>query len=373
MDFLATPYLWELYDNPNQAVSRVEGNIRVGAAIARSVTALVGAIAIVSVSPAIEARIFPDAGVAYIATPPGYNLNIRSGPGTEFPAVNTLRRGTSITITGNYRNGWAQLTNGSWVAGNLISSNPVGGGGGGSGGTYQTRPSTAVISSPGGGNVNLRTGPGTQYPVVNTLTPGTAINITGFYENGWAQLTNLTWVASDLIRVGGPVNPPQQEVFFQVGSRDPLVRDIEFRLRDLGYVTSNFVPDEYFGTDTSQAIRNFQQRNGLPVDGIAGPRTRDVLFSSGAIPNRGTPDGGGTRPPIDPENPVDPSPPDGATRATVSTDDGLDALIFSGPGTEYDLLGFVANGETVSLTGRTSGNWSELQEDGWIYTDFLRF
>ena len=289
------------------------------------------------------------------------------------------------------------------------------------------------------------------------------ITITGRYENGWAQLTDGSWVAGNLIRVGRPIDrpvpqPPVDSVFFNVGSRSPEVIRIEARLRELNYVTSNFVPDEYYGTDTAQAIRNFQRRNGLTVDGIAGPQTRRVLYSSTAVPNRvpppiesyrlGTraqgvlsleirlqelnylplsfiPDtyyGRDTedavrdfqrrnglavtgvadpqtrnlinssaavpRPPTssavppteptvptEPEIPTDPNPPDlgGFRDATVSTSDGLDALAFAGPGTEFDLLGFIPNGTVVTVTGETQGNWSELEDGSWIYTDFLEF
>lgn len=415
----------------------------------RGLTIAGGAIALILISPRLQAKIFPDAGTAYIAPPPGYNVNIRSGPGTRFPAVNTLRPGTAITTTGYYEDGWAQLSDRNWVAGNLINSNPTYGSQGGA--------ATAYIDPPPGYNVNIRSGPGVRYPAVNTLARGTAITITGRYENGWAQLTDGNWVAGNLIRVGAPVNrptptpPPVNDQYLSVGTQSPAVARLETRLRELNYVTSNFVADNYYGTDTAQAIRNFQRLNRLPVDGIAGPQTQQVLYSSNAIPNTTSPPASnlqyGTRaqavvplelrlqelgylantfiadsyfgrdteeavrqfqqrnglpvngiadqrtrdvlysssaipsyrPPTDPNNPTNPdepgnpNPPDlGNLRdVTVSTNDGLDALAFSGPGTEYDLLGFIPNGTVVTITGRTEGNWSELEDGSWIYSDFL--
>ncbi|MEM6839552.1 MAG: peptidoglycan-binding protein [Cyanobacteria bacterium P01_C01_bin.120] len=243
--------------------------------------AMVGAIAFVLVSPALEARIFPSAGTAYIAPPAGYNLNIRSGPGTQYPAVNTLRRGTPIAITGYYEHGWAQLSDRSWVAGNFISSIPVGGVGGGG---PQGVPATAVII--GSSNVNIRNGPGTRYPVVNTLAPGTAIRITGFYEHGWAQLEDRSWVAGNLIQIGGPIAPPPVvDNNLRVGSTGQRVLEVEVRLRELGYFTNDFVPDTSYGTDTEQAVRNFQIRNGLPVTGVVDDATNTRLFSAEAIRN----------------------------------------------------------------------------------------
>ena len=49
-------------------------------------------------------------------------------------------------------------------------------------------------------------------------------------------------------------------------------------------------PDGVFGPQTDQAVRIFQQRNGLAVDGIVGPRTWSVLFGpTGASFERSTP------------------------------------------------------------------------------------
>ncbi|MDB9526715.1 SH3 domain-containing protein [Oscillatoria sp. CS-180] len=388
MELLATPHLWTIYETSGcLSPCKVEDSplLRL---LLRTGTVLSGAIALLMVSPQLQARNFPGAGPARIDPPPGYNVNIRSGPGIQFQAVNTLSPGDLITLTGAYQNGWAQLTNDSWVAGNLISSSASSPG--------SASRSRAVIDSSEGFSVNIRTGPGLQFPVVNTLSRGTVINITGRYQNGWAELTSGNWVAGYLIRVTGPIedSSPQptdrtDTEFLRVGARSPAVIPLERRLRELGYVTNNFVPNEYYGTDTAQAIRNFQRRNNLFVDGVAGSVTRTALYSTNAIPRvtqatTGQPDPPTSTPsPTPSPNPPSPSPSpnppanppnQGTLRdARVSTRDGTEALIFSGPSTEFDIVGFIADGETVSLTGRTQNNWSELSDGSWIYTEFLSF
>jgi peptidoglycan hydrolase-like protein with peptidoglycan-binding domain len=47
--------------------------------------------------------------------------------------------------------------------------------------------------------------------------------------------------------------------------------------------------DGVAGTQTRSAIRAFQARRGLPVDGIANPATRDALVQAGAPPPAGSP------------------------------------------------------------------------------------
>ena len=55
------------------------------------------------------------------------------------------------------------------------------------------------------------------------------------------------------------------------GSRGEEVRQIQTRLKKWGYYSG--AVDGIFGTQTQKAVRYFQQKNGLTVDGIAGPKT----------------------------------------------------------------------------------------------------
>lgn len=56
-----------------------------------------------------------------------------------------------------------------------------------------------------------------------------------------------------------------------VGSRGTEVKNIQTRLRDWGYYTGSI--DGIYGTQTRNAVKLFQQKNGLTADGIAGPAT----------------------------------------------------------------------------------------------------
>lgn len=60
------------------------------------------------------------------------------------------------------------------------------------------------------------------------------------------------------------------------------VMQLQQRLSSLGY-TEVGIPDGVFGRMTDQAVKEFQERNGLVVDGIVGPVTWNVLFSVTAI------------------------------------------------------------------------------------------
>lgn len=67
------------------------------------------------------------------------------------------------------------------------------------------------------------------------------------------------------------------------GEQSDVVLAAQKRLADLGYLTSK--PDGNYGNDTVAAIKVFQAKNALVVDGYLGPGTREVLMSDAAVHN----------------------------------------------------------------------------------------
>jgi len=64
------------------------------------------------------------------------------------------------------------------------------------------------------------------------------------------------------------------------GSKGSEVKELQQRLKELGYYTGSV--DGVYGSGTIKAVRAFQERNRLTVDGVAGPSTQKVLYSSAA-------------------------------------------------------------------------------------------
>ena len=59
------------------------------------------------------------------------------------------------------------------------------------------------------------------------------------------------------------------------GSRGEEVREIQSKLKRWGYYTGNV--DGIYGTQTLNAVKYFQRKNGLVVDGIAGKNTLEAM------------------------------------------------------------------------------------------------
>ncbi len=67
------------------------------------------------------------------------------------------------------------------------------------------------------------------------------------------------------------------------GDKSDVVLACQERLKELGYLTTK--PDGQYGNDTVAAVKQFQSRNDLVVDGFLGPTTMQVLNGSDAVAN----------------------------------------------------------------------------------------
>ncbi len=77
-----------------------------------------------------------------------------------------------------------------------------------------------------------------------------------------------------------PTATPKTDIYLSVGKSGAEVRTLQARLIELGYLSGKATGS--FDGATDAAVRAFQQRMGLWVDGKAGPLTLDALYSSRA-------------------------------------------------------------------------------------------
>lgn len=82
----------------------------------------------------------------------------------------------------------------------------------------------------------------------------------------------------------GLISNKEIETASSWGARGEEVIQIQTKLKNWGYYTGAI--DGVYGTGTFNAVKSFQQKNGLTADGIAGSQTLSALgISTGSAPN----------------------------------------------------------------------------------------
>ena len=101
----------------------------------------------------------------------------------------------------------------------------------------------------------------------------TADGVAG-YETQLKLYSESAVMASGAI-AGGTV---QSFTPLKKGMSGDAVTTLQERLITLGYLSGK--ADGYYGTDTAEAVYNFQKNNGLSRDGVAGTKTLSLVYSS---------------------------------------------------------------------------------------------
>ncbi len=127
------------------------------------------------------------------------NLNLRSGPGTTYSVLSVIPRGSTVTLTAPLQNGFYGVAF-DGVSGFASSAYLQ----------VDTNRTATVFD----GALNLRSGPGTAYPVLLVLPDGATVTITGGLQAGFYPVTyngTAGFASADYLRIDSgppPVNTP---------------------------------------------------------------------------------------------------------------------------------------------------------------------
>jgi hypothetical protein len=103
-----------------------------------------------------------------------------------------------------------------------------------------------------------------------------------------AQVTDVSAKGSITQAPAGGEHARTQQSVLELNSEGPKVRSLQTALRDLGYTGTSGAPlgvDGDFGSNTDNAVRDFQRAHGLePVDGRVGADTRAALAQAAQRP-----------------------------------------------------------------------------------------
>lgn len=138
-------------------------------------------------------------------------LNVRTGPGVDNPVVGKLRQGDLADIF-EEKNGWLRLGERRWASRNFIET------------IFHTRLGRVQERT----GANVRSGPGTNFPVVDALPNLAFADVIG-QQDKWYELGPKRWVHSSLldfvtIRRGAVAGTDSLNVRSGPGTGFPIVR-----------------------------------------------------------------------------------------------------------------------------------------------------
>lgn len=292
------------------------------------------------------------------ATVTGSDVNMRSGPGTGYPVVNCLPRGTAVTVTDRSNPDWYAVTYDGQSG--FMSSRYL---------EISEESSDAVIVTDGDAGyinamyVRFRSGPGSSYSILGEYNIGKSLTITGEVSG---------WTACIIDQQAG-------YVYSQYVTRGEYS----------GAVVVQPDPDE--DNDPVIVVIGDEQPTPAPTeapivvqDPTPAPTEEPVVEP---IP---TPDPTPTPTPT-PEptaNPEDPiviiTPPTPSTTPTPTPNvapegkagyiDGDYVRFRSGPGTNYSILDTYNRGKELIITGEENG-WTACYIDGqngYVYSQYVK-
>ncbi len=333
------------------------------------------------------------------------DANLRAGPGTEYERIGGVRFNEEVRVVGKTPDGqWYLLDTGAWLFFALIDElldvpvvNPE------AQPTPAEAPSAATPAPVTNNVANLRSGPGTEFEVVETVPAGTSVTVVGRNPAGdWLQLEDGNWIFAALVdnvpedlpvvEPGAPeetASPtpvataeaiPTPEAETAPTPADTPATRVESNLRSgpgLDFPVVRVVPAD---TPLTLVGRNeegdwLQLEDGtwiafILVDNV--PEDLPVVEPEEATP---APESTATPETSDPEaTPTEEAPPDAEGAAKVSGETpaqpvvNRNANLRSGPGTEFEVVETVPAGTPVTVVGRNpAGDWLQLEDGSWIF------
>ena len=296
-------------------------------------------------------------------------VNVRTGPGYGYPIVTIAYQGYTFSLLGRTGdNAWVRVrmvdTTEGWVnAGALNTNVPVGSLPIVNVTTPPTSGPTAVINT---GALNVRTGPGIQFPAVAAVYNGHVVTMLGRNaDSSWVKVRLFNgqegWVNARYITPNSPIaNLP---ILDNSGTTPPgataVVNTGALNVRSgpgPQFAALTSVP---FGTTMSLIGRNFDATWAKVrlTTGVEGWVNASFIVANVAITSLPIADGSGSVP-----------------AATVNTG----ALnVRSGPGVSFGILEVIYQGTRVSLLGRTADStWVQIQTPngttGWVNASLLQ-
>ena len=283
----------------------------------------------------------PGTGVTVTVTTDG--LNVRKGPGTNYQSIQKINAGTKLVITETAKGGsytWGKCDLG-WVC--LAYTNYD------TAAQPQPTPQPGTVKVDGGGQLKIRKGPGMSYDIVGYLNDGDQVSILQTQKSGtmlWGKI-DKGWISMNYVVLGAAEAKPEEAP--QAGT---VKVDGQLKIRK-GPGTSYDIVGYLNNGDKVSILQT--QKNGTM---LWGKIDKGWISMNYVVLGTQTPA---------------PEPPTTQPAQTGTVKVSGQLWIRSGPGTNYDIVGFLNNGARVSITETKKGgslNWGKTDK-GWICLSYV--
>lgn len=272
------------------------------------------------------------------ATVSGSDVNVRSGPGVNYPVVACLSRNTPITVTDRSNGDWYAIScNGisGFMSSRYISIVDAG--------STDLTVDTGSVSNGTTGYINamyvrFRSGPDTGSAILGEYNTGKEVQIVGS-SNGWTQCVingQLGYIYSSYVNTGSYNNSGSSAS----GSSDGIII--------VG------------GESSSQPEQNTTTSGSNSGDIVANDSITVIIPDSSST----------TETPV--ATPA-PTPEVAPTEEQAGIISGDYVRFRSGPGTSYSIIGTYNKGTELRAVG-TSGDWTKCiinAQEGFVYTSYV--
>ena len=272
------------------------------------------------------------------------NVNVRSGPGNSYSVLTVMKSGTTTSSLGTSGN-WTKVTvNGKtgYVYSKYLS---------GTGNTTSVQPSTPTTSTSKtvyitASALNVRSGAGTSYNVIGTLTKGKSASVVGTSGN-WYKIkygSGYGYISSSYTSTNAPSN--------STSNTPPTTSTSNAKT----YYCTTAGLNVRSGPGTSYASKGSLSLGQAVSVVDSSSYWHKIKFGSGygyvgsKYLSASKPSGSTSTP----SNPSSVAP----TTKTVYTTCSLN--VRSGAGTSYSVIGVLASGKSASVVG-TSGSWYKIK------------
>ncbi len=265
-----------------------------------------------------------------------------------------------------------------------------------------------------GSEVNLRSGPGTNYKVINCLSAGSSVNVTDRSNGSWYAVnygSQSGYMSAAYLSLSGDIfaGEPDDSIFSSLnGSSSEGSGLVELQDGSSAYINAMYVRFRSAPSNSAAILGEYNRGKALTVTGVTGDWTACTIDgqsgyvfsqyvsygSSGSVIISGQEDVSQNYPTGDSlvvvpsETPVNPGSGSSSDDSPPSIDSGSvvipsqeqagyingDTVRFrTGPSTSYSIIDTYDKGTAVTVTG-TSGDWSACiinGVSGYVYSQYI--